>query len=843
MGNYNPHAPYIIGQEWVPIRQANLLPEEYVENGYVMAIQHAVTPVSGAYYVATLPEARLSPGVADMISVYPAATARLTGPIHKVNIPVSAIATTGTGFTTTGGYQALLSPSDTTSIRINPASTSTDLLAIQFDVESYAQQLLGKRILDIQIRYSMLADKNEILNANNPPSIGLFWYVQYLNFPLQFIATHGNPEFDPINLGQFVPVHNRIHSFPLKTASNLWDSSQRDPSIQRDVYPWRYQELSRFRSGEAAASKLSVIMSNNIAPGMFGAALYFVDMEITYCEETRVRYGGRQLTGEISPSTVDLNSYIQGPNFTRLVDTNFATGTSLPAGEYLVTLTHINTDNPFFVDGVPSVNALRELYQLPQQRGLALNQTLVVDDEFSETTKDVLTHLTLHTAAGVVTGSHAYGNQYGAPVWSSTSPIQEIEDDPAGTAAAYPQVRFYARRYGATTVPLTLVDVATGLSTASISVADFDALPEIVDGWREVNLRFAVAPVFATAAGDVDWKWTAAGELVGNQWQILAASGPSPTGTQTIGPATYYAPQGNTVDLTWMSPTISGTAEDTLGDAVLIFSRDPNPVSGFAIATASQVITGIALDCGTPPGCVPTGIGYVNLTWSAQTVLPVTGFGAYELERYDVVDGAWHQIMNATAPTVTGFADYEVRVGVQSWYRIRTCNVLDFCGPWVTGSATVPAPGVSLSGDGNSVLIFTTNERPGSNLAYVMQWEGTPIETFAFPEADTQQLQRMYGKNFFTVFRPLERGGEQFTRVILVNAAAIPVASLADFRNLRDLAWADVSYVCVRDELGNRWFANVRVPDVSVRQDRTIYLAQIQVTETNEVPSPVDPAS
>lgn len=841
MGNYNPHAPHIIGQEWVPIRQANLLPEEFVEHGYIMNIEHAVAPVSGAYYIATLPEPRIYPGVADMVNVYPAATAHLTGPIKKLNIPVSAITITGTGFS--GVYTSLLSTSDDTYVRINPASTSFDELAIQFDVESYAQQLMGKRILDIKIRYTMTATLDGIMNNSvSPPSQGLFWVLQYLNASSDFINNYGFPQFDATVAGSFTPVPTHIHTFTVKSASSLWDAARTNNVTQRDVYPWRYQELSRFRAGEPSASKISVMMTNGISAGLNGGFLYFVDMEVTYCEETRVRYGGRQLTGTLSPATIDVNAYTAGPNFVRLLDTNFALGTTLPAGEYLVTLAHINTDRAFNIDGTPTVNALRELYRLPQQRGKLLNQSLVVDGEFSIDDTDVLTHITLHTAAGVVTGSHAYGNRYGAPVYSATSPFQEIEDDPAGTAAAYPQVRFYARRFGSTTVPLTLVDVATGLSTTSITVADFDALPEIVDGWKEVNLRFAVAPVFATAAGDVDFKWTAAGELVGNQWQILAASGPSPTGTQTIAPATYYAPQGGTVDLTWMSPTISGTAEDTLGDAVLIFSRDPNPVSGFAIATASQVVTGIALNCGTPPGCVPTGIGYVSLTWSAQTILPTTGFGAYELERYDAADGVWHQIMNATAPSVTGFADYEARVGTTSWYRIRTCNALDFCGPWVTGAATVPSPGVAIRGDGSSMLIFTTNEAPLSNLAYVMNWEGTPIETFVFPEAETQQFQRMYGKNFFTVFRPLERGGEQFSRTIIVNAAAIPLPSLANFRNLRNLAWQDVPYICVRDELGNRWYANVRVPDATVRQDRTIYLAQVQVTEVTDTPSPVDPA-
>src|SRR4029078_350986 len=156
-------------------------------------------------------------------------------------------------------------------------------------------------------------------------------------------------------------------------------------------------------------------------------------------------------------------------------------------------------------------------------------------------------------------------------------------------------------------------------------------------------------------------------------------------------------------------------------------------------------------------------------------------------------------------PTATlNFKDYEARVGVLSSYRIRTCDALTFCGPWVTGSGAVPTPGVTISGDGVGVLIFTSNRAPLSNLAYTMVWNGQPTEVFVFPEADSQVLQKMYGRDFQIAFRPLERGGEQFERIILVQAAAVPLPSLANIRTLRDLAWADLPYVCVRDELGNR---------------------------------------
>jgi hypothetical protein len=114
-------------------------------------------------------------------------------------------------------------------------------------------------------------------------------------------------------------------------------------------------------------------------------------------------------------------------------------------------------------------------------------------------------------------------------------------------------------------------------------------------------------------------------------------------------------------------------------------------------------------------------------------------------------------------------------------------------------------------------------------------------EDFAFPEAGFVQLQLMYNKDFYTAFRPLERGGERFSRTVLVQAAAIAPETLADFTALRDMAWDAVNYICVRDEDGNRWFATVIVPAGRVLRDRRLYLAPVDIIEVTATPTPVDP--
>jgi hypothetical protein len=154
--------------------------------------------------------------------------------------------------------------------------------------------------------------------------------------------------------------------------------------------------------------------------------------------------------------------------------------------------------------------------------------------------------------------------------------------------------------------------------------------------------------------------------------------------------------------------------------------------------------------------------------------------------------------------------------------------------PGVTGGSCISS---------GHVLIFTSNERQdGSiNLAYSEAWMGNSVveEPFSFPEAGQNVVQMMFDKDFPTIFRPAERGGETFQRTLLVQAAAISPPTAGDFRALRDMAWDDVSYVCVRDEDGNRWFATVIVPDGNIMRDRRLYLATINVIETSDTAFPV----
>lgn len=243
-----------------------------------------------------------------------------------------------------------------------------------------------------------------------------------------------------------------------------------------------------------------------------------------------------------------------------------------------------------------------------------------------------------------------------------------------------------------------------------------------------------------------------------------------------------------------------------------------------------------------------TGMFYPNPAISKFDNLSITplSFDAFEIQRQDAVDPTWHTIARVSNAGIFSFRDYEARVGILSSYRMRVVNNYEFENPWSsTLSVLLPGPGISggCISDGH-ILVFTTNERQDgtSNLAYSSVWMDQQVtEDFTFPEANFVTLQAMYGKDFFTAFRPDERGGERFSRTVLVQAAAIAPETLADFRSLRDMAWDDVSYICVRDEDGNRWFATVLVPSGQVLRDRRLYLAPVEVIEVTDTPSEVDP--
>jgi len=1090
MGSYNPHAPRILGQEWVPIREENLPFSPSVnafELGTSFRLDTARQVRDARFYTNKLQAPRNQFQTA-MVNIYPAGLEDLTGPIKQLIIPVNSGTVTGVGITLLNSAnvaEAVAQPSDNKGITIPMNPSGAQRMGFWFNVSSASPELANKRILNVSLLYAgYLTDGTggisipfvttdpslfpTIVEQRNDLGTDIDFvgpaYISNTGALAQLATIPGAASNQPF-ANQVIGVLN------LGDINNFWDPAL-SPISTTDFsrMPWRYVDLLRFEPSFPNVNRQMIRVTFQIPLAMANARgfLDYIALRVIYCEETRIAYGGKRFA-----------PYEYGTNIITMRDTLFQPNPILAAGNYTATLSWVNPGEVDYDDslktGIPQVNGLRELYQIPSHPGIEIDIPFPSAERLGETFTKVETHvlpqLTLHATGGApLTEPHVYGRQAIAQVYGSKTATQEIHDGLAGGSASWPWVRYIARRFGDTTIPLTFT--IAGQSVA-ITPAEFDSLNEILDGWKEITLRFVTAPTMG-AGTQPQGVWSATGELAGNRWEVLGASAPAISGTpgnllnlvpltQRLDIATYGQPvSGASINLGWIvqgvgSPWVSGTVDDTTSDAFVIFAQDAPSVSGFSITTLSQAITGIGQECGIDPCCIPTDILYNQLHWTAladngglslpgtsgnwastpdnaaldivgdidlradvtmtdwtptgdatlvskwfiaqasyalniaptglltmlwstdgtattlrsSTVAPVVANGgrlavratldvdngaaghtvtfytaptingpwtqlgdpvitagvtsifsgtasgevggiagttnlwagtahaaqirsgingtivanpnftaqlpgttsftdsagrvwtvngtasivsgtsnvaysAFELQRMDTVEPGWQTIMLASNMGVTGFADYEARVGILSSYRIRVVDVYDFPGPWSsTITATISSPGVSggcLSG--GHVLIFTSNEHQNGsiNLAYSTAWMGESVEEdFVFPEAGFVQLQLMYNKDFVTAFRPLERGGERFNRTLLVQAAAIAPETLADFRSLRDMAWDTVNYICVRDEDGNRWFATVLVPGGRVLRDRRLYLAPVEIIETNDTPTPVDP--
>lgn len=983
MGNYNPHRPLVLGNEWVDIRNNPYALDTETERGHTFVLDTASTVVSGGLYIDSLPP-NWNTKVISM-AVYSTGTEDLTGPLQRVVIPpVSGVAFQTLGSCSTAPLisptgvtiaQALATPNGVSYVLLRGCST----IYIQFDVNAYAAQLSGKRIHDVNILYMMASLDN--LDFTN--TFATFLLSTFSGSPGQSVQ-YSSPV---LNIGSPIAASD-IQNFSLGNTNVMFPPGgvidvATSPST---MYPWRYQDLQRFALG--ATNGISFWMQQNANdqnPSSPFIYITYVALEVIYGEEMRLLYGGKggPATGTGRADTLAPNA---GQNIIQLrpSDTFAVTGKVLQPGEYTVTASQ-GSVGAFFdsLGGAYATRALRQLYPLPSHDGVEVTTRAKVGETYSQAATNILPQITLHTASAVVTGVHTYGTQVGGYVYAANNVSQAIIKRSGGPAVQFPQVRFYARRFGNTNVPLTFQRDSDATQTVFITPADFDLLDEIIDGWREVTLRFAgTIPTFDDAGTSSPWTFSAAALLASNQWQVLAARSIGATsGAMNTDAATYG---GTTASMT------GGGVTDLTADVVVIFSQDPTVVTGVAVAAGEQTLA-VGADCTLTPHCTPTSLFYNRITWPYPFTLPapldssfevgvggwtptsgtfvqsgafahtgsfsgrltpsggvqsfvrfrvpitaltsytvrgwvysvagyanvgpaidwynggvylstsnlsgaaiaagswtpytltaaapatathaefgptvggtpavtdvlylddwlfgpaVTGFGYYELQRQDTVDTTWNTIMKTSSPLVTGFSDYEARVGVQSSYRIRTANALNFIGAWsATVSRTIPAPGITGAGDGNSVLIFTSNEHQNGsrNLAYVQVWDRIVSEDVTFPEGTNVNLQELYRRDFVTAFHGTERGGERLTRDILVQNAAVSTGRIRDgFTSLVDMAWDSQSYVCVRDELGDRWLAIVEVPSGSITRNRRLYIAKINIIEATATPSQVDPAA
>ena len=1062
MGIYDPLRPQVIGSQWTPVRQESVALDTSVELGYTFTVTGSagtLTEPRVADWVLSHFPTTLVRGQTPFVSIYRRGTETLVGQPYRTTIIATSVAVTGaTASGAVANIDALVDPSDDQFLQL-PSGNSTILAFFDIAGSDFANAFQNRRILKVNLLYTASGPFSEFDNVNS----GVY------------AAIESNTVVWSMGLGSISgPLSDRntstIGRLSLGDVNPFWNGST-SPYTYSDRYPWRYEELNRFTGSTSVATRLGIgIHGYNLPATAFPVKIGFLALEIIFCEETRLWYGGNAM-GRLSTATSAFDQY-STQNSINLRSTSLQVTGGLSAGDYTATITLADAGDEYNRGDKPQISSLRQIEALPAPgvqgvlitkwqdpegysepivaAGIVSPQYFFAGDPPTIESYDILPGIGLHNSlVGSnlvdITSPHTYQVQVRGFILDNTTAQQEIVNNADTTLTLYPWVRFYARRFGNSSRTLRIRALSGIPSYATITQDELDALPEIIDGWREVTLRFdSATPSFSNTNALSIWEWDTTNGSVsqGSRWEILGAA----SFISAVQNGTYGSVFANA---TYNNLTMASGVEtsDSSADMTLMFSQDPPAVSGLAVSVATQAVTGIGLDCSSSPDCIPTGIGYHNVTWSgdnmicdsfsrtatsswgvadsgqtytnvgtasdysvtggygthtftsgtgsrrsallsntivngdlmtsfklnvlpagdnvdigffarstdnsnqylfsarvsvtgtivaviqkivagaftslATTTVPNVSFSTnqiyhihaqmdnstfrvriwedgfdeptiwhatavdttfttgslglrssalssytgsypvitsfndfvatnvasydthYELQRQDDVDTTWQTIMVSNGGCVVSFKDYEARVGIASRYRIRRVNSLDFPGQWSsTVTSTLTSPGVNGIGDGNSVLIFTTNEVQNgtSNLAYVMVWDSSIEEEFAFGEADTVQLQSMYQRDFNIAFRPTERGGERFSRMLLVNNAAVSTDRIRDgFRSLRDLAWDDVSYVCVRNELGDRWFTAIIVPGGVIRRDRQLYLARVDIIEVTDTPSQVTP--
>lgn len=647
MANYNPHAPQNIGQEWVPIRNEDLAYNPFAnsfERGYGFTLTQARNISNVRAYVNTMPE-KFFEDRAFTASIYRRGVEDQSGPVRRVIIPCNSGIITGTG-----GSFSFFKASDVPTAFWNPAGIQCIIYVtgqlnasntyMFFAVSQYQNLLQNKRILgvnflttvdigtngvsDTAVMNVWMANDHFIINSGT--NSGGVRYPQLVT-PLTPVT---DVRFDRIRLGD---VSRFFGVTGFNSALGTYDVSQ-----------WTYNELARFEA--SASNRIAMafaVPAAGVQSTLGTVIISYAALEVFYCEESRSAFGTKlfQLDDFTVPSS---------PIPIGAMPINIRTPAGAPVilqpGDYTVTFSESNLGDSYngnrTPDGIPLFNEIRQLYEIPTVPGVQVDIPFPLNDEainrtMTASSTALIPQLTLHAsgaAFGTLWESHPYGRQTNGQVWTSASQNvqQRIDTTFLGTGSAnFPWVRFWARRYGETTGVLR---VTSSTSTASISVADFDALDEIVDGWKEVTLRFDT-PRTLTFGTVPSLTWTPVPDQnAGNRWEILGAAAPALTGgpsnqlalvaaPHTLTIATYGQPvSGGTILESWMplagNPFATATTDDPTADVAFLLAQDMPAVSGFSVVTTSMAVSGIGQNCGINPCCIPTGILYNQVSWNAM---------------------------------------------------------------------------------------------------------------------------------------------------------------------------------------------------------------------------------
>jgi len=402
-----------------------------------------------------------------------------------------------------------------------------------------------------------------------------------------------------------------------------------------------------------------------------------------------------------------------------------------------------------------------------------------------------------------------YTNIQYVPVLSSSSAQQEITP-PVNTTITV--ARFVAAIERGT-VPADRLTVALRVRSTDALVAQTDVdISELVrpnTSGQTVSAIFA-SPVTLTAGTQYYLHFTCPSQ--GWLIALLNVDGESVASGASFG--------GTTDRFSWLG-------FDNDGDApVALYPSAPN-VSGFSVTPVAATVEAAAYPL---PG--------VQISWTPTSL--GTLFSSYEIQRWDDQSG-FQTIATLTTESSAVLNDWEHRYGSTVVYRMRVINAFDVPGSW-TSIATITVP---LS---DCRYTFTTNEQPSLNLTGIdVDASSGSTSTRLWSPTVPSAYQELYGRSGGVRFADLEPRGDKFgLKLLLYNAVGDPqrllptgVQGRRAFDPWLNLARSNVSYICVRNEKGDRWYSSIEPAiNTSIESD-SLYYVELAVQESTFVPSAV----
>jgi len=257
-------------------------------------------------------------------------------------------------------------------------------------------------------------------------------------------------------------------------------------------------------------------------------------------------------------------------------------------------------------------------------------------------------------------------------------------------------------------------------------------------------------------------------------------------------------------------------------------------------------------DLRVQPNLVPALQSFVDGQGNAWTLTNVQGnqsgldrwafgagdtFEAFEIERNDDADLGWQRVARITSIGVTQFDDWEGRLATVASYRSRwqrSDGAFSAYSPVRTEQPNPEGCRWDLTSNELATSTFRQNDDAGGGTT---EWD--------FGDESLVSVMDLHDADGAATFRETEDPLDRFTVPLLIHAAsnqevlASRVGRKA-FGPLLALARADASYVCVRDAVGGRWYAEIVVEPGEQIEPGARYVAPVQVIELSRTPSSPD---